>query len=58
MFTNALDTNVMRSLVGILGAAAMTITVFYGAAGPDPKADMWTASQVQVASSADGVFAA
>ena len=36
--------NVLRSLVGILGAATLTASIFYGAAGPDPRADLWTST--------------
>ncbi|EMD82955.1 hypothetical protein [Pacificimonas flava] len=58
MFTNVANQSVVRSLVGVFGAALMTISVFYAAVGPDPRADEWTAPSVQVASSADGAIAA
>ncbi|MBV7256240.1 hypothetical protein KCG44_05515 [Pacificimonas sp. WHA3] len=44
MFNEPANTNILRSLVGMIAATALTVTVFYGAAGPDPRADVYTAS--------------
>ncbi|MBZ6380074.1 MULTISPECIES: hypothetical protein [Pacificimonas] len=50
MFNEMTNTNVLRSLIGVLGAAALTVTIFYGAAGPDPNADYWAAATVSAGS--------
>ncbi|MEO0500760.1 MAG: hypothetical protein AAF205_09425 [Pseudomonadota bacterium] len=46
----ATQTNVLRSLIGMVGAVTMTATVLFGALGPDPRADNYTSTAaVQVA---------
>ncbi len=53
MFNNGNDTNILRSMIGMIGAAALTATIFYGTAGPDPmgkdKAEYYQTAQVQIA---------
>jgi|TARA_R100000501_G_scaffold13654_3_gene24972 hypothetical protein len=41
--------NILRSVLGVFAAAALTLTVFYGAAGPDPRADSYAAAPTQAA---------
>lgn len=58
MYNEANNTNILRSLVGVIGAAVLTVTVFYSAAGPDPRADVWMASATSVAAAPAGAVAA
>lgn len=57
MITNSNDT-VLRSFIGVIAAAAMTATVFYGAVGPDPNEHVWTQNLTQVESSVNGDYLA
>jgi hypothetical protein len=57
MFTEN-NSNILRSLVGILGAATLTVTIFYGAVGPDPNADAWTTPVASSTYSAGSTIAA
>ncbi|MBV7256243.1 hypothetical protein KCG44_05530 [Pacificimonas sp. WHA3] len=42
MFNAANDTSIIRNFAGMIAAAVLTVTVFYGAAGPDPRAGVYT----------------
>lgn len=53
MFNTASDTNILRSMIGMIGAAALTATIFYGTVGPDPMgkdtAEYYQTAQLQIA---------
>ncbi|MBV7256242.1 hypothetical protein KCG44_05525 [Pacificimonas sp. WHA3] len=51
MFTAAKHSNTLRSLGGMIASAVLTVTVFYGAAGPDPRADIYMVDVTQTAAS-------
>ncbi|MGB7406367.1 MAG: hypothetical protein WA906_11805 [Pacificimonas sp.] len=55
MFTNHSNTNVLRSLVAIVGAALLTGTIFAGTIGPDPRAESFYADTPTVSAPASNI---